>query len=467
MSTVKQGTVLIVDDDVDVLDAAKLYLKRHFAAVDLTKDPKTIPDLMGVQNYDVILLDMNFTKDVSSGKEGFYWLDQILEIDPSSVVVMITAYGDVELAVRAIKEGATDFVVKPWENKKLLATMLSAMKLRASRLESEKLRSWQKQVNADIANQYQNIIGQSPPMIRLYQTIQQVAKTDANVLILGENGTGKELIARAIHRNSKRAQEVFVNVDLGALSENLFESEIFGHVKGAFTDAKEDRPGRFEIATGGTIFLDEIGNLSLPMQAKLLTVLQNKNVTRVGSNKVIPVDVRQIFATNRPLYQMVKEETFRQDLLYRINTIEIQVPALRERVEDIPLLAEYFLQHYVKKYQKSIRSLSEAAIKRMKKYPWPGNVRELQHVMERAVIMNKGLTLQSEDLFLHNRQPSELEEEGESVIISNFNLEHIEKIMIQKILKKYHGSVTQASKELGLTRTSLYRRMEKYGLKEF
>jgi DNA-binding NtrC family response regulator len=459
----KQGKILVVDDDLDVLAAAKLFLKRHFEQVNTVSTPDSLPDLLRDHSYDVILLDMNFTKDVSSGKEGFFWLDRILGIDPSAVVVMITAYGDVELAVRAIKEGATDFTVKPWENKKLQATILSAMKLRESRLESDKLRSWQRQVSADIDNKYQDIIGQSEPMLKLYQSIQQVAKTDANVLILGENGTGKELIARAIHRNSKRSDEVFVNVDLGALSETLFESELFGHVKGAFTDAKDDRPGRFEIASGGTIFLDEIGNLSLPMQAKLLTVLQNKEVTRLGSNKVIPVDVRQIFATNRSLHQMVRDQSFRQDLLYRINTIEIQVPPLRERTVDIPLLAEYFLQHYVKKYQKKIRSLSEPALKRMQKYHWPGNVRELQHVMERAVIMNKGLTLNAEDLFINTRISAEKDIE-DGLVISNFDLEHVERLVIQRILKKYHGSVTQAANELGLTRTSLYRRMEKYDL---
>jgi len=463
MNQSRQGRILVVDDDQDVLDAARLYLKRHFAQVDTLNVPDSIPDLLRDQTYDVILLDMNFTKDVSSGKEGFFWLDKILEIDPSAVVVMITAYGDVELAVRAIKEGATDFTVKPWENKKLQATLLSAMRLRESRLESEKLRSWQKQLSADIDNKYQDIIGQSEPMIKLYQSIRQVARTDVNVLILGENGTGKELIARAIHRNSQRSSEIFVNVDLGALSETLFESELFGHVKGAFTDAREDRPGRFEIASGGTIFLDEIGNLSMPMQAKLLTVLQNKEVVRVGSNRTIPVDVRQIFATNMNLHQMVRGQKFRQDLLYRINTIEIQVPPLRDRVEDIPLLAEYFLQHYVKKYQKKIRSLSEPAIKRMQKYHWPGNVRELQHVMERAVIMNKGQTLNAEDLFINIRQTAEVED-ADGLVISNFDLEHAERLIINRVLKKYHGSVTLAAKELGLTRTSLYRRMEKYDL---
>lgn len=464
MSTAhKVGKILMVDDDTDVLDAGKLYLKRYFSLIDTEKTPTAIPDRLANENYDVILLDMNFTKDVSSGNEGFYWLDQILQLDPSAVVVMITAYGDVELAVKSMKEGATDFVIKPWENKKLLATMLSAMKLRASRVESDKLRSQQKQLSADIDHPYQDIIGQSPVMIKVFETIQKVAKTDANVLILGENGTGKELIARAIHRNSPRSQEVFVNVDVGAISATLFESELFGHVKGAFTDAKEDRPGRFEVASGGTIFLDEIGNLPLSLQSKLLTVLQNHQVTRVGSNKVIPVDARQIFATNMPLYQMVQENKFRQDLLYRINTIELQVPPLRDRVEDVPLLAEFFLQYYNKKYHRSIRSLSPSALNRMQKYHWPGNVRELQHILERAVIMNKGQVLNSEDLFLNTRATQE-QDDQQNLTISNFNLEHVEKMMIQKVLKKHHGSVTHAASELGLTRTSLYRRMEKYGL---
>ncbi|MGI9542887.1 MAG: sigma-54-dependent transcriptional regulator [Cyclobacteriaceae bacterium] len=459
----KVGKILMVDDDTDVLDAGKLYLKRYFSLIDTEKTPGAIPDRLANENYDVILLDMNFSKDVSSGKEGFFWLDQILQMDPSAVVVMITAYGDVELAVKSMKEGATDFVIKPWENKKLLATVLSAMKLRASRVESDKLRSQQKQLSADIDHPYQDIIGQSPVMIKVFETIQKVAKTDANVLILGENGTGKELIARAIHRNSPRSQEVFVNVDVGAISETLFESELFGHVKGAFTDAKEDRPGRFEVASGGTIFLDEIGNLPLSLQSKLLTVLQNHQITRVGSNKIVPVDARQIFATNMPLYQMVQENKFRQDLLYRINTIELQVPPLRERLEDVPLLAEFFLQYYNKKYHRSIRSLSPSALNRMQKYHWPGNVRELQHILERAVIMNKGQVLNAEDLFLNTRATQE-QDDQQNLIISNFNLEHVEKMMIQKVLKKHHGSVTHAANELGLTRTSLYRRMEKYGL---
>nr|HPI80239.1 sigma-54 dependent transcriptional regulator [Cyclobacteriaceae bacterium] len=322
MTEVKTGKILIVDDNEDLLKAAKMYLKRHFAQVDTEKNPEAIPNLMGNESYDVILLDMNFTKDVSSGSEGYYWLEKILEIDASSVVVLITAYGDVQMAVRAIKAGATDFVLKPWENEKLLATIYSSLRLRESRNEIESLRIKNKEINQALNEKFSDIIGQSQPMQRIFQTIERVAHTDANVLILGENGTGKELIARAIHRNSSRKHESFVSVDLGSITETLFESELFGHKKGAFTDAKEDRAGRFELANKGTLFLDEIGNLSMPLQAKLLAVLQNRRVSRVGANKETPVDIRLICATNMPLYEMVKENRFRQDLLYRINTIE-------------------------------------------------------------------------------------------------------------------------------------------------
>lgn len=458
----KTGKLLIVDDNEDVLSAAKIYLKRHFSRVDTEKSPETLPNLLNNESYDVILLDMNFTKDVSSGKEGFFWLDRILDMDPSAVVVLITAYGGVEMAVKAIKEGAIDFVLKPWENEKLLATILSAMKLRESRNEIDQLKSQQRQINEDADSKFKDIIGQSDSMQKIYETIKRIAITDANVLILGENGTGKELIARAIHRNSGRAHKNFINVDLGAISETLFESELFGHVKGSFTDAKEDRAGRFEIASGGTIFLDEIGNLSLPLQAKLLTVLQNRTVTRVGSNKATPVDVRLICATNLPLYEMVKKNEFRQDLVYRINTIELTLPPLRERKGDIPLLAEHFLHHYSKKYNKGLRLLSPAALKRMEKYQWPGNVRELQHAVERAVIMGQGQALQSEDFFFNTSQENNRNEEN--LMLEQFHLEEVEKILIRKVLKKYDGNITEAAKELGLTRPSLYRRLEKYGI---
>ena len=457
----KAGKILLVDDNEDLLKAARLFLKRHFAQVDIEKSPERLPGLLAQEQYDVILLDMNFTRDVSSGSEGFYWLDRILQLDPAAVVVLITAYGDVSQAVRAIKEGATDFVLKPWENDKLIGTLLSAMRLRESRLENQSLRSRQELLTADLDQPYQDIIGQSPAMLRLYETIRLVAKTDANILILGENGTGKELVARAIHRASHRAKEVFVGVDMGAISETLFESELFGHAKGAFTDAKEDRAGRFEGASGGTLFLDEIGNLSLSLQAKLLTVLQSRQVTRVGTNKPRPVDVRLICATNTPLAELSQSARFRQDLLYRINTISIELPALRERPEDIELLAHHYLHHYAHKYNRAITGLSPALLKRLQKYHWPGNVRELQHAMERAVILSQGNTLEPHDFFFS--QPGS-ERREETLGLEDYNLEAVEKIVIKRVLKKHSGNISYAAEELGLTRASLYRRLEKYGL---
>ena len=462
MSDSKQGKILIVDDNEDLLKAAKMYLKRHFAQVDIEKNPEALPGLMNQEDYDVILLDMNFTKDVSSGSEGYYWLEKILQIDPSAVVVLITAYGDVQMAVKAIKAGATDFVLKPWENEKLLATLFSSMRLRESRDQVETLKIKNQEINQAINEKYNNIIGQSAAMQRIFQTIDRVAQTDANVLILGENGTGKELIARAIHANSIRKAESFVGVDLGSITETLFESELFGHKKGSFTDAKEDRPGRFELANNGTLFLDEIGNLSMPLQAKLLTVLQNRKVSRVGSNKDMAVDLRLICATNMPLYDMVKENRFRQDLLYRINTIEIQIPSLRDRIEDIPLLANHFLKHYSAKYSKSVSKISDAAMTRMNKHPWPGNIRELQHSLERAIILSNSSVLQPEDF--NFTSASNTKEVEQSLGLDQYNLDEVEKLLIRKVLKKYNGNITQAASELGLTRSSLYRRLEKHGL---
>jgi DNA-binding NtrC family response regulator len=459
--SIKTGKILIVDDNEDLLRAARMFLKRYFLQVDIEKNPESIPAILKNELYDVILLDMNFTKDVSSGHEGFLWLENILDIDPTAVVVLITAYGDVQMAVKAIKEGATDFVLKPWENEKLLATIYSAMRLRESKLEVADLKSRQKLMIADADNKFQDIIGKSMAMQQVFQTIDRVAVTDANVLILGENGTGKEVIARSIHRNSLRASEAFIGVDMGAISETLFESELFGHVKGSFTDAKEDRPGRFEVANKGTLFLDEIGNLSLPLQAKLLSALQSRRVTRVGSNKSKEVDIRLISATNMPIIDMVKENRFRQDLLYRINTIEIHIPALRERLDDIPLLANHFLQSYAKKYKKNVRAISEAAMKVMQKYNWPGNVRELQHAIERAVIMCNSQVLNPDDFFF-NSHSNKTEES--SLNLDDYHLEEVEKILIRKVLKKHDGNITQAANELGLTRSSLYRRLEKYGL---
>ena len=457
----KTGRILIVDDNEDLLRAARMFLKRHVNQVDIEKNPESIPSLLNNEQYDVILLDMNFTKDVSSGHEGFLWLENILDIDPSAVVVLITAYGDVQMAVKAIKEGATDFVLKPWENEKLLATIYSAMRLRETKIEVANLKSRQQLLSADADNKFQDIIGNSLVMQQVFKTIERVAETDANVLILGENGTGKEVIARSLHRNSLRSDEAFIGVDMGAISETLFESELFGHMRGSFTDAKEDRPGRFEVAHKGTLFLDEIGNLSLPLQAKLLSVLHSRQVTRVGSNKSKDIDIRLVCATNMPIFDMVKDNKFRQDLLYRINTIEIHIPPLRDRLDDIPLLANHFLNLYDRKYQKNVRAISEAAMKILQKYNWPGNVRELQHAIERAVIMCNSQVLNPEDFFF-SANTSRAEET--QVTLDDYHLEEVEKILIRKVLKKHDGNITQAANELGLTRSSLYRRLEKYGL---
>jgi DNA-binding NtrC family response regulator len=457
----KQGKILIVDDNEDLLKAAKMYLKRHFAQVDVEKNPEVIPTLLSNEDYDVILLDMNFTKDVSSGSEGYYWLERILKIDPSAVVVLITAYGDVQMAVKAIKAGATDFVLKPWENEKLLATLYSSFRLRQSLDQVETLKIKNQEINQSINEKYKDIIGQSASMQRIFQTIDRVAQTDANVLILGENGTGKELVARAIHSQSSRKTETFGSVDLGSITETLFESELFGHKKGSFTDAKEDRAGRFELANNGTLFLDEIGNLSMPLQAKLLTAIQNRRVSRVGSGKDTPINIRLICATNMPLYDMVKENRFRQDLLYRINTIEIEIPPLRDRLEDIPLLTNHFLKQYAQRYNKNIAKVSDAAMTRMTKHPWPGNIRELQHAIERAVILSNSSVLQPED-FNFNVAPNK--ENDTQFSLDQYNLDEVEKLLIRKVLKKYNGNITQAASELGLTRSSLYRRLEKHGL---
>jgi two-component system response regulator HydG len=457
--TKKNTKVLIVDDNEDVLIAAKLLLKPYASLIETEKNPNNLPELLSKGGYDVIFLDMNFTQDMTSGKEGFYWLNEILKIDPTSVVILITAYGDVEMAVKAVKEGATDFVLKPWQNEKFIATYSAALKLRESKLEIHNLRSQQKYLSDDLDKKFHDLIGISDPIQNVFRTIEKVAKTDANVLILGENGTGKELVARALHRQSKRADEVFINVDMGALTPTLFESELFGHVKGAFTDAKEERVGRFEAASGGTLFLDEVGNVPLELQAKLLTVLQNRNVARVGSNTYRPIDIRLICATNRPIYDMVKEGKFRQDLLYRINTVEIGIPPLRERKEDAQLLAEYFLEIFKKKYNKPALFLPVLTMKRLENYHWPGNVRELQHAIERSVIMCESNELLPPDFFFTTESNKD-----ETFVLNNYNLENVEKTVIQKVLREQDGNITKAAKELGLTRTSLYRRMEKYGL---
>ena len=455
----KTGNILVVDDNEDLLLAARLFLKQHFSVVHTEQDPENLPTLLNNENYDVILLDMNFTIDATSGVEGFMWLDKILRLDPSAVVILITAFGDVEMAVKAVKTGATDFVLKPWQNEKLLATISSALSLRYSKLEVDRLRSREKQLSQDIDQRYHDMIGVSPAIQKVFATIEKVASTDADILILGENGTGKELVARALHRQSPRAGEVFISVDMGAIAETLFESELFGHMRGAFTDAKENRPGRFELADGGTLFLDEIGNLSLAMQAKLLSVLETRKVTRLGSNKPRDIDIRLICATNMPIYDMVAKNDFRQDLLYRINTVEVNLPPLRERQEDIPLLVDRFLAIFSKKYKKDITGISASALKKLQRYHWPGNIRELIHTLERAVILSESKMLQPADFLF-----PEAGKDVEGVVFENYNLEEVEKTVIRKTLKKHDGNISHAAKELGLTRTSLYRRMEKYGL---
>jgi len=452
------GKILMIDDDEDVLLAAKMLLKKYSYHVIIEKNPNKIPFLLNNDTYDVILLDMNFSKDTTSGKEGFEWLRQIKEKDSDAVVIMITAFGDVEMAVRALKEGATDFILKPWQNEKLIATISTAIRLKKSYNEVDKLRKAKQMLEEQISQPFRDIIGQSQAIKDVFSLIDKVAKTDANVLILGENGTGKELVARAIHQKSLRKDSSFVAVDMGAITETLFESELFGHKKGAFTDAREDRPGRFELANGGTLFLDEIGNLSMSLQSKLLTALQSRQVTRVGANQAMEVDIRLICATNMPLAQMVKEGKFRQDLLYRMNTVEIQIPALYERVEDIPMLANHFLNHYSKKYRKEVLSISPEAITKLKKYAWPGNVRELQHALERAVIMADSPTLQESD-FLFSRKGNDSLPDPDTL-----KLDEVERAAVAKAIQLHNGNISKAADELGLTRASLYRRMEKYGI---
>ncbi len=452
--------ILIIDDDEDVLLAAKMLLKRHIKEVLIEKDPRKIPFLLNNNEFDVILLDMNFSQDTTSGKEGFYWLEQILEKDPNAVVILITAFGDVEMAVKALKAGATDFVLKPWQNEKLLATLSSASKLKKSYNEVTQLKQTSKTLQADSSKAFKDIIGESDAIKKVFKLINKVASTDANVLILGENGTGKELIARAIHQKSLRKDMPFIGVDMGAITESLFESELFGHKKGSFTDAKEDRAGRFEVASGGTLFLDEIGNLSQPLQSKLLTAIQNRKVTRIGTNQEIPVDIRLISATNMPVYEMVNENTFRQDLLYRINTVEIQLPPLRERMEDMEMLSNHFVKMYATKYRKNISEVAATTVSKLQKYPWPGNIRELQHAIERAIIMSDNQQLMPEDFFFLAQKP----ETNVSLEPDSYNLDDMEKHMIQKVVNKYEGNISKAAKELGLTRASLYRRLEKHGL---
>lgn len=453
------ATVLVIDDDDDILLSARLFLKQHFAHVVTCKSPKEINVLLSKNEVDIILLDMNYQKGASDGREGLYWLEHILSIDKDYVVILMTAYGNVELAVQAIKKGATDFILKPWENEKLFATLSSASRLRQSNKKVKKLEKIHSSLQKDINRQFENIVGSSEPIKQLQNTLVKVAPTDANVLILGENGTGKQVFAYELHRLSNRRNQIFMHVDLGSLNENLFESELFGYAKGAFTDAKDDKPGRFEMAEGGTIFLDEIGNLSLPLQAKLLSVLQNRTVTRLGESKERKINVRLITATNMPLNEMVAKGTFRQDLLFRINTVELELPSLARRGEDILLLAGHFLSSFGTKYHKGLLKLDVKAEDTLLKYHWPGNVRELQHVIERAVIMADGHEISPADLQLSPQKFG-----SSSPVQIDIPLEEMEKLMVQKAIDKHKGNISRAAADLGLTRAALYRRIEKFDL---
>ena len=454
----KQEKILIIDDDQDVLLSARMVLKKHVDIIRSSNDPRNLEEYLEREEYDVVLLDMNFTIGALSGNEELHWLRRIKELSPNTQVILMTAFGDVDLAVKAMKDGAADFIVKPWENKRLVTTVRNTIELGKTKKKVNELKAREKAIIKTIRQPRPDIIGESEGMIKVYKTVEKVAETDVNILILGENGTGKEVLARAIHERSQRADKIFVNVDLGAVTESLFESELFGHKKGSFTDAKEDRSGRFELADKGTLFLDEIGNLSQPLQAKLLTVLQRREVVRVGENSPRKVDIRLICATNMPLYTMVKEQEFREDLLYRINTVEIQLPPLRERQVDIPILTRRFLDQYSKKYQKVILNISDRAIEKLQKYTWPGNIRELQHVMERAVIMSDVEVLEAEDIMLqhHSAPPPST--------MDVLNLEELEKQAIQKALEKHDGNMSMVAKELGLGRTTLYRKLSKYDL---
>lgn len=450
----KRGCLLIVDDNKNVLSALRILLDNYFEQVILLSSPNTLIYTLREKNPDIVLLDMNFSAGINTGNEGLYWLSEIKKVDSEIPVVLFTAYADIELAVKALKLGATDFVVKPWDNTKLLATLQAAYELRISKKEVKKLREKQSVLNQE-QNKDDICWGQSGQMKNLLSLIDKVARTDANILITGENGTGKELIAKKIHYSSLRANETLINLDIGSITESLFESELFGHVKGAFTDARTDRAGKFEAADKGTLFLDEIGNLSYSLQAKLLTALQSRQVVRVGGNKSIPVDIRLISATNKDLFQSVHEGEFREDLLYRINTIHIEVPPLRERSEDIKLLAEFFLDKFSKKYNKPDMVLSDKAIKKLENYSWPGNVRELQHAIEKAVILSDSNIL--EDYDFHTRRADD-----RNSVIDSITIEEMEKILIEKSLKKHNKNISIVAEELGITRPTLYSKMKKY-----
>ncbi|MFC2117533.1 sigma-54-dependent transcriptional regulator [Bacteroidota bacterium] len=452
----KEGSILIIDDNQNVLTALNQFLETEIEKIFTLQQPETIPDILKSNSVDVILMDMNFSPGKSEGEEGIFWLDKILSLDSEAVVILFTAYGEFDLAVKAIKKGAIDFIVKPWDNAKLLATIKSGIKLRKSRQDIQQLKNKQKHLNWYIDEQQNNLIGDSLAMKKVFKTINKVAKTDSNVLILGENGTGKELIAREIHKQSLRADEVFIHVDMGAMTESLFESELFGHVKGAFTDAITDKPGRFEIASGGTLFLDEIGNIPPALQAKLLNVLQNRQVYRIGSNKQVFINIRLICATNKDPEKLIEQKLFREDLYYRINTIEIEAPPLRERGRDIVLLADFFLEKFTKKYNKPDLRFTGEAYVFLQNQLWQGNIRQLQNVIEKSVIL-------SDDNFI---RPEEISPGSRAVFIpgksKSHNFNDIEKSVIINALNEYGGNVSKTARELGVSRSTIYNKKSKY-----
>jgi len=452
-----KGTLLIVDENKGILNALELIMQSEFEKVITLTNPNRINEILRKNDVDVVMLDMNFKSGAHNGNEGLFWMREVFKYDSNISVVIVTAFSDIELAVRAIKEGAVDYILKPWDDSKLLATINVAWKLRLSRIEARTLKMDNQLLKSEINKGGEKIVlGASPTMINVLNIVRKVAGTDANVLITGENGTGKELVAREIHNLSKRAGELMVSVDMGSITETLFESELFGHVKGAFTDAKEDHKGKFEIAHKGTLFLDEIGNLSLQSQSKLLSVLQNRYVVKVGSNKQIQTDIRLICATNCDLIQMVSEGKFREDLLYRINTIMIEVPPLRDRVDDIPILANYFLRINCERYGKSGLKLSTHALEKLANHNWPGNVRELQHTIEKAVILSDSAVLKPSDFVF---SPT-----SRSIIHDEMTLEEMEKKMIRDSLKKYSNNMSVVAGKLGITRQTLYNKLKNYDL---
>ncbi len=456
--SLEKANILVVDDDLGVLQSAKMFLKQVFENVDTIEKPEKMLQKLKESNIDVVLLDMNFTKGEIDGKEGIGLLQQILKMDPDLPVVFITAYGDFDLAVNAIKSGAYDFIVKPWKNQKLYASILSALKFRESRRNLNRYKETANQLESDNKSDYKDFIFKSLAMKRIYDLIERVAITDADILITGENGTGKEMVARQIYAKSHRADEIFLKVDVASIQENLFESELFGHEKGSFTDAKEKKLGRFELASGGTLFIDEIGNLSLKLQAKLLSVLQSREIFRVGGTKTIPIDIRLICATNRDLSEMVKQGTFREDLYYRINMFELTLPPLRDRLDDITVLTNYYLERFKNKYQKKNIKISYTTTEKLKRYDWPGNIRELRNSIERAVILESRNQISAESIFpIHHTV-------FKSAKTKTFNLIENEKQLILEVIQKNKGNMTKTAKDLGLERTALYRRMKKYGL---